>query len=138
YGEKVADGETVIFCSYIHAGFIHRLKIMKSSFPGKLIVAVTGATPAAAENVINKIWAENFTPDELATIPHFYLQSGLNYDKMGFLDRAIMKLVAKMVSGTQGDSEVETGAVQAMAGSHDISSREFITPLVEYVRRKLQ
>jgi len=138
YGEKVADGETVIFCSYVHAGFIRRLKIMKASFPDKLIVAVTGATPAAAENVINKMWTENFTAAELESIPRFYLQSGLNYDKMGFLDRAIMKLVAKMVNGTQGDSEVETGAVQAMASSHDISSREFITPLVEYVRGQSQ
>ena len=134
YGTKAADYDLIIFCSYVHAGFIHRLKIMKSSFSDKLIVATTGATPAAAENVINKIWTENLTAEELKSIPHFYPQAGLNYEKMKFFDRTLMKLVAKMLDGKEGKDEVETGAVQAMQSSHDISSREYITPLVEYVK----
>ena len=136
-GTKVADYDKIIFCSYIHAGFINRLKKIKTLYGNRLIVAATGATPAAAENVINKIWTENLTGAELESIPHFYLQAGLNYEKMGFWDRTVMKLVAKMVSGKKGDNDVETGALEAMQNSHDISSREFIMPLVEYVNNSL-
>ena len=128
----------VIFGSRLHAGKIEYLNKVKSCFADKqnLIVFVTGATPAAETTVIEKMWEANFTNDEIKIIPHFYLQSGLNYAKLGFIDRNIMKIVSKLVDGKKNKNETENGFSQAIKTSHDISSREYITPLLKYIRNK--
>ena len=127
---------TVIFGSRVHAGRIHHLNNVKARMSGNLIVFAIGATPASAENVIHKIWADNLTETELNSIPHFYMPGGLDYSKMGFSDRAIMKIVAKLMKGKKDKTEDETGFGQAIQDSYDISSREAIEPLVNFVRAK--
>jgi len=128
--------DIIIFGSRVHAGRIQHLNKAKSRMSGNLIVFATGATPASAENVIRKIWADNFTEAELNSIPHFYMPGGLDYAKMGFTDRLIMKIVAKMMKGKKGKTEDETGFGQAIQNSYDISSKEFIVPLVDFVKGK--
>ena len=130
----------VIFCSRIHAGKVEHLHKVKSHFcgqsPQKLIVVATGGTPAAAEGAIAKVWAKNLTESELQSIPHFYLQGGLDYEKMGFLDRTIMKTVAKLLGGRKKKSEFEAGFEQAIQGSYDIASREYTAPLIDHILQK--
>ena len=134
--DTVDANTVVIFGSRVHAGRIQHLNNVKSRIGGNLIVFATGATPASAENVVNKIWADNFTETELNSIPHFYMPGGLDYTKMGFSDRAIMKTVAKIMKGKKGKTEEEIGFGQAIQDSYDISSRETIEPLVNFVRAK--
>lgn len=137
----LSENDIVIFGSRVHAGRIEQLAKVKkrlAGLPGKtLVVFATGATPLAAENVITKIWADNFSSTEMKSIPHFYMQSGLDYDKMGLADRAVMKMAAKLMSGESEKSDEESGFAQAITGSHDISSKEYIAPLVDYVRKAL-
>jgi len=95
------ENSIVIFGSRIHAGKIECLNKIKTYFKDKrnLIVFVTGATPVLETAVIEKMWEANFTNEEIRIIPHFYMQSGLNYEKMGLVDRNIMKIVAKLIGG---------------------------------------
>ena len=97
----LCENSLVIFGSRIHAGKIEYLNKVKTCFTDKrnLIVFVTGATPALETTVIEKMWEANFTNEEIKIIPHFYMQSGLNYEKMGLVDRNIMKIVAKLIGG---------------------------------------
>ncbi|MGL5351808.1 MAG: hypothetical protein ACRDA5_00635, partial [Clostridium sp.] len=67
-------------------------------------------------------------------IPHFYMQSGLNYEKMGIVDRLIMKSLAKMLSSKNDKSKENYGCQQAIINSHDISSKEYIEPLVRFIK----
>lgn len=135
----VSASDIVIFGSRIHAGRIDQLAKVKKRFSGlankTLIVFATGAMPAAAESGVSKMWAENLTDTEMKAIPHFYMQGGLDYDKMGFADRTLMKTVAKLMSKQSDKGDLENGFSQAILSSYDISSREYITPLVEYVRK---
>lgn len=82
----IDDNCIVIFGSSIHAGKIEYLskiiKLLNRKPTIDLIVFATGGTPAAAKNIIDKIWKDNFSKTELTSIPHFYMQSGLNYEKM--------------------------------------------------------
>ena len=132
------ENSVVIFGSRIHAGRIEGLNKVKARFSDKrnLIVFATGATPASEAAVIEKMWEANFSSEEINVVPHFYMQSGLNYEKMGFVDRNIMKIVAKLVSGKKNLNETEKGFEQAIKESHDISSKDCITPLLEFVRNK--
>ena len=133
------ENSILIFGSRIHAGKIECLNKVKTCFTNKqnLIVFVTGATPSSETAVIEKMWKNNFTNEEIKIIPHFYMQSGLNYDKMGFVDRNLMKIVAKLIGKRKNKNETEKRFVQAIKKSHDITSKEYIIPLLEYVRRKI-
>jgi len=131
----------IIFCSRIHAGKIEYLDKMKLLLNhhsnGKFIVVATGGTPNAANDVVDKIWENNFTQDELKTIPHFYMQAGLNYEKMGMVDWLLMKMAAKIMSRKKKRNDNETGFGLAIQKSHDITSKEYIKPLIEFIDMKM-
>ncbi len=68
------------------------------------------------------------------SIPHFYMQSGLCYEKMGFFDKTLMKMLSKMLSSKKDKSDSEGGTTIAISKSHDISSKDYIMPLVNYIK----
>lgn len=131
----------VIYGSRIHAGKIDGLKKIKKMLQNnegsKLIVFATGATPSEVKDAINKIWKSNFSDQELKTIPHFYMPSGLNYEKMGTVDHLIMKSLAKILSSKNKKNIEESGCEQAIVKSHDISSIEYIDPLVRFIKSSI-
>jgi len=130
--------DIVIFGSRIHAGKVEHLKKIKSRFLNNhdLIVFATGGTPASETDAIDRIWTNNFTDTERNLIPHFYFQSGMNYEKMGFIDKTVMKTVATLLSRNKDKNDFETGFEQAIQNSYDVSSREYIMPLVKFVKSK--
>ncbi|NCB93110.1 MAG: hypothetical protein EOM40_11220 [Clostridia bacterium] len=81
----LSDFDLVIYGSRVHAGKIDSLTKIKGILGNEkceLIVFATGATPAAATEEIEKTKKSNFHDD---TIPFFYMQSGLSYEKMAHL-----------------------------------------------------
>ncbi|WP_242985386.1 flavodoxin domain-containing protein [Vallitalea okinawensis] len=139
---SIVEYDCIIYGSRIHAGKVDGLKKIKTLVQGngrsKLIIFATGATPLAAEDVINTIWRESFSEEELKAIPHFYMQGGLNYEKMGIGDRLIMKTLAQMLSRKKAKSSVEAGCEQSIGNSYDISSRKYILPLVQFVQKQVK
>ncbi|HCC37472.1 MAG TPA: hypothetical protein DEQ14_07565 [Treponema sp.] len=139
YDKTVINTEdAVIFGSHLHAGRIEYLDKIKARFKShkKFAVFAAGGTPGASAESIEKVWNTNFTTEELVLIPHFYMQGGINYEKMGFLDRMLMKTVAKMMSKQRHLSAADAGFAEAIQNSYDISSREYIRPLVDYIAGK--
>lgn len=136
----IFEYDIIIFGSRIHAGRVDGLSKFKKQLTErdiqKLVVFATGATPANALEVIENIWKTSFPAEEEIKTPHFYMQSGLNYEKMGAGDRIIMKTLAKFLSNNRNKNSVENGCEQAIQNSYDISSIEYIYPLVNYVREK--
>lgn len=136
--EIMSGYDTIIFGGRFHAGFVDGLKkakeLFKESKATKFIVFATGATPNTAKDVIEEAWKNNFTADEAEHIPHFYMQSGLRYEKMSLGDRLMMKVFAFMVKHKKDKSQSEREMEKALAGSFDISSKEYITPLISYIR----
>ena len=130
--------DLVIFGSRIHAGRIDGLKKIKTLLldneNAQLVVFATGGTPIEAEDVINSIWKTSFTEEELHAIPHFYMPAGLNYENMNIGDKLIMKALAKMLGNKNDKNSVESGCEQAIGHSYNISSRNYISPLLEYIK----
>lgn len=137
-GFSLENYDFVIYGSRMYAGKVDGLKDMKKMFVNnegaKLIVFATGATPCEVKDTIDTAWKANFSEQELEIIPHFYMQSGLNYEKMSIGDRLIMKLFAKILSSKKDKSKEDDGCQQAIVESHDISSKEYIEPLVRFVK----
>nr|WP_272470254.1 nucleotidyltransferase domain-containing protein [Clostridium tertium] len=135
---SIAEYDFVIYRSRVHSERIDGIKKIKVLFSdnemSKLIIFETRPTPLAAEDVINTIWESNFSNEELKIISHFYMQGGFNYEKMGILDRMIMKTLSKILSRKKDKSSDEAGFEQDIGSSYDISSREYIAPLIQFVK----
>ncbi|MBE5881295.1 MAG: hypothetical protein E7289_03120 [Lachnospiraceae bacterium] len=136
---KMAEYDTVVFGSRLFAGNVDDLKKAKEMFAAssakELVVFATGATPNAAEDIVNDVWENNFTPEELEVIPHFYMQSGICYEKMPFMEKMMMKMAARMMKNQKEKTEMGQGFEEALKGSFDISGEEYVKPLVEYLKK---
>ena len=135
--EKMSDYDVVVFGSRLHAGMVDGLKKAKEMFAKssakKFVVFATGATPNEATEIVDGVWKNNLSEEELESVPHFYLQSGICYERMPFVDKTIMKMAASMMSKKQDKDEYEEGFEQALKGSFDISSKEYTKPLIDYL-----
>ncbi len=134
-----SDYDLIIYGSRLHAGFIDGLKKAKSFFrrDGKFMVFVTGAMPnaeAEKDNILERMWKNNFTTEELENIPHFYFQSGLCYEKMKLGDRLMMKAFRWMLKNKKDKTTSDRAYEKAVASSYDISSKKFIEPLTGYLK----
>ncbi len=140
--DMLSGYEVVIFGTRAHAGMMDGYqkakKLFEKSGVSRLILFVTGATPNAAAETVEAFWKQNLSPDELAKIPHFYMQSGLCYEKMCLTDRMMMKVASGMMKRKKDKSPQDLAMEQAIKGSYDISSRHFIEPLVSYIRQMPQ
>lgn len=138
-----SDYDVIVFGSRLHAGMIDGIKKAKQLFFGtgkaEFIVFATGAMPRAeAEkaNILEQTWKNNFTPQELEKIPHFYFQAGLCYEKMPLGDRLMMKAFASMLKNKKNKSDSDKEYEKAVASSYDISSMEFVNPLITLLKSK--
>jgi len=126
--------DLVVYGSRIHAGRIDGLdKIKKLNLDKKLIIFVTGATPKETNSII-EMWNNNLTEEELKNIKHFYIPAGLNYEKMGFLDKFMMKIASMMLEKKNNKSAEEIGMQNSIKKSYDISNKSRIKPLIEYIK----
>lgn len=140
--EKISNIQNIDFKSYdliiygsrIHAGRVDGLdKIKELNLDNKLIVFATGATPKETKS-IQEVWKNNLTESELISIKHFYIPAGLNYERMGFLDKIMMKMASMMLEKKQDKSEEDIGMQNSIKKSYDISNKSRIKPLVDYIK----
>ncbi len=136
--ENMSAYDTVVFGSRAHAGRIDGYKKIREMFQKSgakhFALFVTGATPCTEEKIIEEFWKKNLSEDELLSVPHFYLQSGLNYERMCFSDKIMMKAAAAMLKKKKDKDAYDKAFEQAISGSYDISSKEYARPLVLYLK----
>ena len=128
----------VVFGSRLHAGIFDgwkkAKKLLAKRGAKKLVVFATGAMPNEAEEQIQKVWEQNLTPEELKTIPHFYLQAGLCREKLGFGDRAMLKVAAWAMGRKKAKTAEDEAFVNAISSSYDILDPKYIRPVVDCLR----
>lgn len=132
--------DIIIYGAGMHAGRINGLRAFKNkvkiinSDNKKIIVFTIGGTPYK-EEVVEKIKEGNFIEDEKEKIEFFYFQSGIDYKKMGFLDKIIMKTYSRILQLKDNKTDLENGTSQAIITSYDYSSKEFIKPMINYLNK---
>ncbi len=139
--ETVAGYGTVVFGGRLHAGTVDGLKRVKTLMGSekRLVVFATGATPATEEQTIQKVWEDNLTADELDRVPHFYLPGGLRYERMPWHERLMMRAFAavmkRKVQRKPDKTEEDLAFGRMISASYDISSREYIDPLLNELKK---
>ncbi len=143
--ETLSQYDTVVFGGRFYAGTVDGLKKMKELITRcgvkNFVVFATGATPNSAEKIIQDAWKSNLTSDEFRSIPHFYMQGGLRYEKMPLHERLMMKAVAAVkkykVKNKKDKTEEDRELERTISNSYDISSKVYIEPLVSYLAKIL-
>lgn len=128
----------VAFGSRLHAGTVDgwkkAKKLLEARGAKRLVLFATGAMPCEALAQIQKVWEQNLTPEERNRIPHFYLQGGLSYEKMGGLDRAMMKFAAWAMTRKKAKTPEDEAFQSAITRSYDIFDPECAQPLLDCLR----
>lgn len=136
--EIMSGYDTVIYGGRLHAGTLEGLKDAKKLFQqssaSQFIVYATGAMPNTSAEIIEEMWKNNLSSEELSEIPHFYMQGGLSYEKLPFADKLMMKAFSVMMKKKKDKTEDEKVMAEAIAGSFDISSKEYAMPLVSLLK----
>lgn len=131
---EMAGYDTVIFGTRAHAGRIDGWKQAREDFrksgAGRLILFVTGAMPDTAGEVLSAFWKQNLTEEEQAAVAHFYMPAGLCFERMAWPDRLMIRLAAAMTKRKKEKDAFDREFEQAAAASYDISSEEYIRPLL--------
>lgn len=139
--EFLSAYDCIIFGSRAHAGKIDGFPKMKKIFQKctakNMLLFVTGATANTSESVIQEFFKQNLTADELQEIPHFYMQSGLCYEKMSSFDKCMMKGLAAMLKKKKDKTAYEIEMEHAIQKSYDISSKKYIEPLIQYLQERM-
>lgn len=134
----LSSWDLVLFGTRMHAGRMDGLskarKLFQKSGVKHLVFFVTGAMPANDKETLEEMWRQNLTPEEYTSIPHFYLPSGLCYEKMNLPDRLMMRAFVSMMQKKKDKTAKELQMAEIIAHSFDISSKEYLGPLVAYCR----
>jgi hypothetical protein len=93
------------------------------------VVFATGATPPK-EGYEELIFKTNIHKGESRPAHFYYFLSGINYEKMGFLNRVLMKFFSGLAAKKNGKSQT------ASQISIDLANRHYIADLLCYVRLK--
>lgn len=135
--KKMSEFDIVVYGGGLYAGMINGFKkakeMFKKSSAKKMVVFATGGTPNVVTGKIDEVWKNNLSEEELTLIPHFYMQAGLCYENMSFMDRTLMKMMANVLSKNQNKDNMEEGFEQAIKSSYNISDEKYVEPLIKCV-----
>lgn len=127
--------DTLVYGGWCHAGSIIGLKkFLKAAEPLKKNIAVFAVGASPAENPeIESALRRNFTQEQWERIRAFYFPGGLNYEKMGAVDKALMAAFRAMTKKQEGeDSEM----YRMLCKSYDLTDEKYIQPLVAHCQGK--
>lgn len=128
--DKINNYDILIYGGGLYAGQINGFKEFKNivSNDVKLVLFTTGATPVSEVDAIQKAFDGNLTQDEQNNIPYFYAVGGLDYDKMRFKHKIMMKGLLLVLKNKQPE------LYKVISKSFDGCDFGYLDRLVECVR----
>lgn len=130
--------KTIIFGGGVHARFITGLKSFKKVISylkdKNIILFATGAAPAEATD-LDSMKKVNFPSEDDDALKLFYFQGGINYEAMSFGSKLMMKLFTAILKGKKDKTPEEEGMYETISSSHDYSNKEYIKPLIEFIKQ---
>ncbi|MCI8380641.1 MAG: flavodoxin [Lachnospiraceae bacterium] len=125
--------DTILFGSFAYAGAIRKLgffkDILKKWPDKKLILFCTGANPTDSPQ-IQSFFKENLKDPAFRKVNAFYCPGGLNYEKMPFLSKLMMRALLKSLRAKKDKTETDQEMIKMVSGSYDISDKKYIEPIL--------
>ena len=132
---ELSQYDAVIFGGGCYAGRISGLRkamtLCRRQGVEKLIFYGVGATPNKAQEQIETLWNQNLSAQEREQYPHFYMQGGLNYEKMSPFSRFLMKLLAKIMKKRACAGKGNPELAELLTRSYDIWDAKYADSILE-------
>lgn len=137
-GAELSQYDCIIYGGWLmasHVSDLVKLRKMKGLEDKKMVIFAVGATPMESEDVIEQIEGMNLASVESSRIPFFYFEGGINYEKMGFLNKKLLGGLRKSLEKKEKLSRDEEMMLKRLEKSYDGADRAYIAPLIERVSR---
>ena len=126
--QEVLEQDMIIYGGWLMGNMIIDLDKIKQLSPKSLVVFAVGASQNT-EKLKTQISEQN----HLGEIPLFYMQGGINFEKLGFLKKCILKMVRKSISKKENKTEEDIYMEKMLNSSSDKTDVNNIKSLVEYL-----
>ena len=136
--ERLLNYDTIVYCGALYAGGMlgfSRIRKQYAALKGKrLIVVAVGAT-TQKEKALEEVRNGNFMP-EMKDVPLFVLRGGIDYKKMGIVDRVLMFLLVSSIrrKGLETLDADSKGLLASYNKTVSFVNRRHIAPVVEAIR----
>jgi len=139
--EKLSQYDVVVFGSHVRMGDIpHRKRFAELSKNLKrVVVFVVGGSPAENNPVLPRIFKKiHKSIPQSASAPDFYFRGGLNIDALPEDEKAYLNKNLRMMRVLSvilfPARKAIRNIVDMMSHNSDYTSKDFIRPLVDYLR----
>lgn len=123
---KVNSNDEIIYLSWVCANMITGINKIKNKYNVKCYGAV-GLYPKSEENTNNLIKTNNIEK------PLFYLQGGLDYNKLNWLKTKILHMVGKYLEKENSNQSVQLAKI--FENGADFVKEENLKEIVEFLEK---
>lgn len=137
--DRLALYQTLVYGGCVYSGAIQGISFIKNNRDllkhVHLVVFTVGLTQPGDEAAFAQVLERNFTEEERKGIRFFHFPGALDYQKMGFLQKGMMRILKKSIQKkpSEARSRIETDILKSYGGRVDFSNAAYVKPLVEYV-----
>jgi menaquinone-dependent protoporphyrinogen IX oxidase len=100
-----------------------------------IVIFACGASPDR-QDILEDVIKHNFSEQEKARYPFFYLRGGFDFKKLDLFNKILMALMKWVLATKKHRTEDEEGMLASFAHPEDYTQRENIKRLVEFCRSK--
>lgn len=135
--EQLKTYDTVIYGGGLYAGGINGVSLITKNLDKiagkKIIVFATGASPFRNETVA-EIRDKNLTAEQQKKIKFFYLRGGFDFNKLGFGNRMLMKIMKQQLQRKENPTDDEKGMLDAYEKPVDFTSAQYLDEMIGYIK----
>jgi len=137
--ESLAAYDAVVYGGWLFAGNISGVKLVTQNPCKNLVVFSVGlADPALMD--FSAVVQKCIPADRSATTKVFHLRGGVDYTRLGFIQKSMLSMVKNSVEKKpEAERSPEDSAILETYGKQaDFTSKEAVEPLVAYVQSIVQ
>lgn len=130
----LSDYDCIIYGGGIMANRIYHIdKLNNLVHDQKLILFAVGLTSQNATEVIQRIKEENLRLLG-RDVDFYYFEGGVDYDKLGFMARGMLKMIYNTLSKKEDRSEEDEMMMNALSASCNHVHLEYIEDLLDHMK----
>ena len=137
--DELAKYDTVILGGGVYAGNMMGITLIKNNREllkhCRLVMFAVGLTQPGDETAFAQLLDRNFTQEERQGIRFFHFPGALDYKKMNFVQKSMMRILKKSIQKKpkEARSQIEGYILESYGGKVDFVHYNYIKDLVQYV-----
>ena len=137
--QETVCNDIIVYGGSLYAGGIKGLKKFKKKVQTlgnkTIVVFACGASPNR-QDILEDVIKHNFSEQEKARYPFFYLRGGFDFKKLDPFNKILMALMKWVLATKKHRTEDEEGMLASFDHPEDFTDKENIKGLVEFCRSK--